>query len=70
MCGLVDFEALQTCITRLAALLVAGISGYAVCKAISFYRERNLKREKRGEETLSPPLCGLAARDSGERSDA
>jgi hypothetical protein len=70
MCGLVDFEALQTCITRLAALLVAGISGYAVCKAISFYRERNLKRERQEEEVLSPLPCGLAVRDSGERSNS
>jgi len=70
MCGPVDFEALKTCIIRLAALSVAGIAGYAVCKVISFYRERNLKRDRQEEKVPSHLPCKLAVRDSGERSNS
>lgn len=70
MCGPVDFGALQTCITRLAALLVAGIAAYGVCRAISFYRERNLERDRQEKEVLSHLPCGLATRGPGERSNS
>ncbi len=70
MCGPVDFGALQTCIINLAALSLAAIIAYGVCRAISFYRKHNSKRERPEEKVLTHLPCGLAVRDSGERSNS
>jgi hypothetical protein len=70
MCGPADFEALQTSITRLAALGAAGITAYVAHRAVSFYRERRLKRHNQEERTTGDLLPRFAAQAAGERSDS
>jgi len=70
MCGPADFGALQTSITRLIALWAAGIASYAVCKAVSLYRERRLKRRNNEKRATGGVLPGLAVQGSGERSNS
>jgi hypothetical protein len=52
MCGLVDFNALQTSVTRLAGLSVAGMAVYAVSKTVSFCRRQ--KTRARARERKAP----------------
>jgi len=47
MCGLVDFDALHTSLTRLAGLSVAGITAYAVSKTVSICRRQKTKAAAR-----------------------
>ena len=70
MCGPADFEALQTSATRLVALWAAGITTYALCKAVSLYRERRLKRDNQEKRTTGAVLRGFAIQGSGERSSS
>ena len=70
MCGPADFEALHTCIIRLAGLSAVGLTTYSVCKTASLRRERRQKREKRAERALPDLPGGLAAEDSSGHADA
>ena len=70
MCGPADFEALQTCMTRLAGLSAAAIATYAACKAVSFYRKRNLERHDQQKKTTGGLLPRFAVQGSGERSNS
>jgi hypothetical protein len=51
----------------LAGLSIVAIAAYAACKAVSFYRERILKRRAREDTTAADLLCSFAVQDSGER---
>jgi hypothetical protein len=70
MCGPADFEALQTSITRLTALCAAGVTAYAVYRAVSFYRERRLKRHNQEKRTTGDLLPRFAVQASSERSNS
>ncbi len=52
MCGPADFDALHICVTRLAELSAAGVTGYSVYKTASFWRKVHPKREEREEGAL------------------
>ena len=56
MCGLVDFDALHTSITRLAGLSVAGITTYTVSKTISMWRRLKVKARARGRKAPAEAL--------------
>lgn len=67
MCGPADFEALSTCITRVAELSAAGLTTYSVCKAASLCRELRPNREKRKESGLRNAPGKLVAEGSSGR---
>jgi hypothetical protein len=50
MCGLVDYQALQTSITRLALLTTLGAAAYALRKLASLCRARKQKPGNQREE--------------------
>jgi len=64
MCGLVDFDALQTSITRLAGLSVAGIATYAVSKTVSICRRQKTKAEARERKAPAKARRRIALADS------
>jgi hypothetical protein len=64
MCGPADFEALHTCVTRLAELSVAGVTTYSVCKTASLCRRLRPKREGRRAKALRDVPGRLAAEGS------
>jgi hypothetical protein len=70
MCGPADFGALHTCVTRLAGLFAVGVTTYAVCRTVSFCRERKLKQQHPKQKTTGEQLPGFALQGSGERSNA
>jgi len=47
VCGPADFDALNTCVIRLAQLSAAGLTTYSVCKTASLYRQLRAKRGER-----------------------
>ena len=61
MCGPPDFEALSTCVTRIAALSAAGLTSYSICKTASLYRRLRSKRKERGAKALPAMPAILAA---------
>jgi hypothetical protein len=64
MCGPVDFDALNTSITRLAGLSVAGIATYAVSKTVSIYRRQKTKAEARERKAPARARRRIALADS------
>lgn len=58
MCGLVDYQALQTSITRLAMLTSLGAAACAVRKLASLWRER---KQRRGDRRERRQAIGLAS---------
>ena len=64
MCGLVDFDALHTSITRLAGLSVAGITTYAVSKTVSICRREKAKAEARERKAPAEAPRKIALADS------
>jgi hypothetical protein len=68
MCGPADYEALNTCVVRIAGLSAAGFSAYMVHRATGFYR--GLKR-KRISRVSSAPIRSprkLTTESSGGRT--
>jgi hypothetical protein len=57
MCGLVDYQALQTSITRLAALTSLGAAAYGLRRLASLWRER---KQRRGDRKEGRQAIGLA----------
>lgn len=56
MCGLVDYQALQTSITRVALLTTLGAAACALHKLVSLFRARKQKPGNRSEarEAICP----------------
>ncbi len=69
MCGPADFEALHTCMTRVAELSAAGVTTYAVCKTASLCRQLRTKREEQEETALRNVPAALAEEDSSGHSN-
>ena len=69
MCGFTDFEALNTCITRLAELSAAGAATYSVCKAVSLCRELRPGQEQRQEPASRDVPGRLAVEGSSGPTD-
>jgi len=56
VCGPADFDALNTCVIRLAELSAAGLTTYSVCKTASLCRQLRAKRGGREKkETRNMP---------------
>ena len=68
MCGPPDFEALNTCMTRLAELSAAGLTTYAACKTASLCRQLRTKRKEQEETALRDVPAGLAGEGLSGRS--
>jgi len=69
MCGLVDFDALRTSISRLAGLSIAGLATYVVSKTVSLFREQRRRRGSRRDKVrliypAESPFEGLDERSS------
>ena len=67
MCGPADFAALQTSLTRLAGLWLAGVGAYLVYKASSLYRQRRLNQAGEEKGTVRKLLRRPAVVSSSER---
>jgi hypothetical protein len=64
MCGLVDFDALNTSITRLAGLSFAGMVTFAVSKAVSACRKQKTKADPRERKAPAGARRRVALADS------
>jgi len=60
MCGPADFDALHTCICRLAEISAAGLTSCAAYRAVSVCREPRAKRDEQEERPL-PGMPGQPA---------
>jgi|GEM_PF-6170392 len=69
MCGPPDFEALHTCVTRLAELSAAGVTTCSVCMAASLCRRCRGKRGERDDGILCDVPGRLAVEGLSEQPD-
>jgi len=69
MCGPPDFEALQTCVTRLAELSLAGAVTYSVCKASSLRGKLRPKGDDRRQRASRDLPCGFGAEGSSGQTN-
>jgi len=60
MCGLVDFQALNTSVTRLIGLSLAGIATYTARKAVCLWRRQKTTPAEREVAAGAPRRIALA----------
>jgi hypothetical protein len=69
MCGPPDFDALRTCVSHLAELSVAGLTGYSVHKALSLCHRFGPKHRDQAEKPLREAPGQLAVEGAGGRDN-
>lgn len=69
MCGPADFQALHTCMDRVAEFSAAGVATYAIYKTASLCRQLRTKQEEQKETALRNAPAALTEEGSSGHSN-